>query len=266
MDEDGFLVVRAALDQETVARATEAVDRLAHAFLNKPVVLDRPEYNQLDLRPGLLREEALFELVANSLDGSPRGSIDGPQYSPPFHGDHLQAARESGLAVVPSRMASGHPHGSRPGTRGPAAGRDQDLLLPDRFSLDRCGMTLMARKTHLREEPLAIPKGQVDPSGVEVCDLRLDAGDAAVLREPNLPHRGAESEHPHVEGSDVRVRVSLDEAGGVPGEPRPCSCLPRPIPSRGNCSEDTATSIPRRGRCSDGPIGMQSRRRPYLGP
>ena len=39
------------------------------------------------------------------------------------------------------------------------------------FHSTRCGMTLMARKTHLREEPLAIPKGGVDPSDVEVCDL-----------------------------------------------------------------------------------------------
>ena len=46
------------------------------------------------------------------------------------------------------------------------------------FRADRCGMTLMARGTHTREEPLTIPKGKVDPSGVEVCDLRLDAGDA----------------------------------------------------------------------------------------
>ena len=50
IDEDGFLVVPAALDREMVARAIESVDRLAHAFLNKPVVVDRPEYNQLDLR------------------------------------------------------------------------------------------------------------------------------------------------------------------------------------------------------------------------
>ena len=65
MDDDGFLVVPGALDREMVARANEAVDRLAHAFLNKSVVVDRPEYNQLDLRPGLLREEALLELVTN---------------------------------------------------------------------------------------------------------------------------------------------------------------------------------------------------------
>jgi hypothetical protein len=36
----------------------------------------------------------------------------------------------------------------------------------------------MARGTHLRQEPLAIPKGRVDPSDVEFYDLQLDAGDA----------------------------------------------------------------------------------------
>ena len=64
-DEDGFLVVPKALPAETVGRLIEAGDRLAESFLNKPKLLDRPEYNHIDLRPGLLREEALFDLVAN---------------------------------------------------------------------------------------------------------------------------------------------------------------------------------------------------------
>ena len=136
MDEDGFLVVRAALDRETVARAIDAVDRLAHSFLNKPVVLDRPEYNQLDLRPGLLRDEALFRAGVQFVDRPPRGSIDGPQYSSPFHSDYLQKARESELAGFSSRVASGYSNCSRSGTRGAAAGRHQNLLLSDRFSLD----------------------------------------------------------------------------------------------------------------------------------
>jgi ectoine hydroxylase-related dioxygenase (phytanoyl-CoA dioxygenase family) len=39
-------------------------------------------------------------------------------------------------------------------------------------------MTLMARGTHRRTEPLKIPKGAVDPLDVEVKDLQLNAGDA----------------------------------------------------------------------------------------
>jgi ectoine hydroxylase-related dioxygenase (phytanoyl-CoA dioxygenase family) len=51
-------------------------------------------------------------------------------------------------------------------------------------------MTLMARKTHLRGEPLAIRKGEVDPSDVEVCDVLLDAGDA-MLFENRIFHTAA---------------------------------------------------------------------------
>ena len=54
----------------------------------------------------------------------------------------------------------------------------------------------MARGTHLRQEPLAIPKGQVDPGDVEVYDLQLDAGDALFFENrifhtaaPNLSDR-----------------------------------------------------------------------------
>ena len=54
----------------------------------------------------------------------------------------------------------------------------------------------MARGTHLRQEPLAIPKGQEDPSDVEFYDLQLDAGDALFFENrifhtaaPNLSDR-----------------------------------------------------------------------------
>ena len=62
-DDDGFLVVKKVLNQATVGRLLEAGDRLAHAFLHKPTVIDRTEYNHLDLRPGLLEEQAMVDLV-----------------------------------------------------------------------------------------------------------------------------------------------------------------------------------------------------------
>ena len=58
------------------------------------------------------------------------------------------------------------------------------------FRSDASGMTLMARKTHLRPGPLVIRQGQVDPEGVEVCDLRLDAGDV-LLFENRIFHTAA---------------------------------------------------------------------------
>jgi ectoine hydroxylase-related dioxygenase (phytanoyl-CoA dioxygenase family) len=190
MDEDGFLVVRAALDRATVARAREAVDRLAQAFLNKPVVLDRPEYNQLDLRPGLLREEALYALVAHSSTVPLVVQLLGtnihlhstaiiakrpenpnlPAFRRGWHRD-IRIARDLGHAGLPR------------------VGIKVCYCLTD-FHSTRCGMTLMARKTHLRGEPLAIRKGEVDPSDVEVCDVQLDAGDA-MLFENRIFHTAA---------------------------------------------------------------------------
>jgi ectoine hydroxylase-related dioxygenase (phytanoyl-CoA dioxygenase family) len=48
----------------------------------------------------------------------------------------------------------------------------------------------MARGTHLRQEPLAILEGQVDPGDVEVYDLQLDAGDALFF-ESRIFHTAA---------------------------------------------------------------------------
>src|ERR1044072_9270243 len=64
--EDGYLVVRKALDQETVDRLLAEADRLAAPFLYKPEIAGKPEYNHLDLRRGLLKERTLLALVANS--------------------------------------------------------------------------------------------------------------------------------------------------------------------------------------------------------
>src|SRR5580765_2359321 len=64
--EDGFLVVPAALDRDAVKSLLAEADRLAEAFLGKPVIAGKPEYNHLDLRRGLLKHKALFALVSNS--------------------------------------------------------------------------------------------------------------------------------------------------------------------------------------------------------
>jgi hypothetical protein len=63
--EDGFLVIPTALSKERVEALVEASDRLAQPLLQRPPLTGRPEFNHLDLRPGLLKEEALFKLVDN---------------------------------------------------------------------------------------------------------------------------------------------------------------------------------------------------------
>ena len=65
-DADGFLVVRNALQPQTVNRLLEAGDRFGDPFLKKAAVLNKPWHNDLDLRPGLLEDEAFLALVSQS--------------------------------------------------------------------------------------------------------------------------------------------------------------------------------------------------------
>jgi Phytanoyl-CoA dioxygenase (PhyH) len=189
-DEDGFLVVPNALPAETVGQLTEAADRLAKSFFDKPLLSDRPEYNHLDLRPGILREEALLALVTNAATVplvvqllSPNihlhstaliykrpESPDAPAFRRGWHRD-IRIPRDMGHAGLP------------------LVGIKVCYCLTD-FHRSDSGMTLMARGTHLRTTPLAIAKGQVDPCGVEVCDLRMNSGDA-LLFENRIFHTAA---------------------------------------------------------------------------
>ena len=60
MDADGFLVIPQAIDPETVARVTEAGDRLMEPFM------DDPESVYLQRRDGIVQEAAFDPLVSNS--------------------------------------------------------------------------------------------------------------------------------------------------------------------------------------------------------
>ena len=176
--DDGFLVVPNALDRETVERLLNETDRLAEAFLRKPVVEGKPEYNHLDLRRGLLREKALFALVTNSTTVPLVVQLLGPNIH--LHSTSIIYKRpETRDAPVfrrgwhrDIRMARDLGHQGLP-----LAGVKICYCLTD-FEQPNSGMTLMARGTHLRAEPLPIPKGRVDPIDAEVCDLQLKAGDA----------------------------------------------------------------------------------------
>ena len=187
---DGFLVVPNALDRETVDRVSSEADALAEPFLGKPVIADKPEYNHLDLRRGLLKKKTLYSLVSHSATVSlivqllgPNIHLhsttviykrpenpDAPSFRRGWHRD-IRMARDLGLE------------------RFPLAGIKVCYCLTDFLEPDS-GMTLMARGTHLRDEPLGIPKGEIDPVDAEVCDLKLKAGDA-LLFEHRVFHTAA---------------------------------------------------------------------------
>jgi ectoine hydroxylase-related dioxygenase (phytanoyl-CoA dioxygenase family) len=189
-EEDGFLVVRDALDAEAVARLAAAGDRRARAFLDKPELRGRAEYNHLDLRPGLLEDEAMLWLVAGSRAVPLVVQLLGPNIQ--LHSTALIYKRPEDPDAPPfrrgwhrdARMARDLGHGGLPLT-----GLKVCYCLTD-FQRPDSGMTLFARGSHLKTEALVIPKGEVDPRDAEVCDLRLNAGDA-VLFENRIFHTAA---------------------------------------------------------------------------
>jgi hypothetical protein len=195
-DEDGFLVVRKALDTDLVSRLIEEGDQLAQSFLRKPEVPHKPEYNHIDLRQGLLRQPTLRALVTQSSTVPLVVQLLSPNIH--LHSTTLIYKRPSRPQVSAFRRGW-HRDIRIPRDLGneslPRVGIKICYCLTD-FHEDNCGMTLMARGTHLRSEPLAIAKGAVDPLGVEVCDLKLNAGDALFFENrifhtaaPNLSDR-----------------------------------------------------------------------------
>lgn len=188
-DEEGFLVVRNALAAETVDRLIEEGDRLAHAFLNKPQVQGRPEYNHLDLRPGLLKEQALSQLVTNSTTVPLVVQL----LSPNIHLHSTALIYKRPTPEAPAFRRGWHRDIRIPRDLGhqslPRVGIKICYCLTD-FPEPNSGMTVLAPKTHLRKEPLTLRKGEVDPEGVEVADLKLNAGDA-FLFENRIFHTAA---------------------------------------------------------------------------
>jgi ectoine hydroxylase len=186
-NEDGFLVVPNALAKEAVDRVVEAGDRLAEPLLRRPEMTGRPEYNHLDLRPGLLREEPLFDLVDNSSTVPLVVQLLSPNIH--LHSTTLIYKRPE-APDAPTFRRGWHRDIRIPRDLGheslPLVGIKICYCLTD-FHQPNSGMTLLARGSHLRTSALALPKGEVDPADAEVCDLKMNAGDA-VLFENRLFH------------------------------------------------------------------------------
>jgi ectoine hydroxylase-related dioxygenase (phytanoyl-CoA dioxygenase family) len=177
-DKDGFLVVRNALDRGTVDALVEAADRVADIFLRKHEIPSKPEHNHMDWRPGVLREKALQDLVARA----PMVPLIVQLLSPNIHlhSTSVLYKKPSDPSAAPFRRGW-HRDIRIPKDLGhqalPRVGIKVCYCLTD-FPTASSGMTLLGRSTHLRTEPLVIPKGGVDPKDIELCDLTMSAGDA----------------------------------------------------------------------------------------
>ena len=176
--DDGYLVIPDALDRDTVDNLVAEGDQLCAPFLNKPELAGKPEYNHLDLRRGLLKHKALLALVTNSTTVPLVVQLLSPNIH--LHSTTIIYKRPE-TPDAPSFRRGWHRDIRIPKDLGheklPLVGIKVCYCLTD-FRQPNCGMTLMARGTHLRTTPLQLRKGDVDPVGVEVKDLRLNAGDA----------------------------------------------------------------------------------------
>ena len=185
---DGFLMVPQAIDAATVACLTRAGDRLLQSFLDDPAEI------QMQLRQGVVEEEAFDQLVSNSATVplvvqllSPNIQLHSasliykkpqdPHTTAPRRGWH----RDIGIAEDLGQAGL------------PRLGVKVCYCLTD-FAEPNSGMTMMARGTHRNEMPLAIPVGAVDPP--TVVDPLLRAGDAILFENrtfhtaaPNLSQR-----------------------------------------------------------------------------
>jgi len=185
---DGFLMVPQAIDAATVAFLTKASDRLMKSFLDDPAEI------QMQLRQGVVQEEAFDQLVSNSATVPLVVQLLSPNI-------HLHSA-----SVIYKKPQDPHTTKARRGWHRdigiaedlgqaglPRIGVKVCYCLTD-FAGPNSGMTMMARGTHLNETPLAIPTGAVDPP--TVVDPLLRAGDAILFENrtfhtaaPNLSQR-----------------------------------------------------------------------------
>lgn len=189
-DEDGFLVIRNALDKNTVDALIEAGDRMAGGFLDKPAVAHRTNYNHLDLRPGLLREKAFLSLVSQSSTVPLIVQLLSPNVH--LHSTAMIYKRYAGDNGTPFRIGW-HRDIRIPRDLGhsalPRVGIKVCYCLTD-FPTRDSGMTLFARGSHKNTEPLPLRKGEVDPDNVDVVDMQLNAGDAFIF-ENRIFHTAA---------------------------------------------------------------------------
>src|SRR5207253_5899682 len=141
---------RRALDSAAVSRLVESGDKLARSFLDKPPLPGRPEYNMLDLRPGLLAQKPFFDLVSHSATVPLVVQLLSPNIH--LHSTALIYKRPEDPNGPPFRRGW-HRDIRIPRDLGhqslPRVGIKICYCLTD-FHQPECGMTLMARGSHLR--------------------------------------------------------------------------------------------------------------------
>ena len=180
-DDNGYLVVPAALTAREVAQLTAVCDRMIDDF-ERP-----PDQCYVQRRPGIVEESAFHPLLAHSSTLplvvqllSPNIHLHTTAIIYKFPQDEAAGMERGWHRDIGMTEDLGHERILR-------AGIKVGYCLTD-FPAPRSGFTLFAPGSQRLPTPLPIPKGAVDPDGaVELC---LSAG-AAFLFENRVFHTSA---------------------------------------------------------------------------
>ncbi len=186
-EENGYLIVRAAIDNGTIDRLTETGDRLMESFEYHGYYAHR--------RYGLVQEPAFADLATQSravplilqLLGTnihiTNTALIYKHPQAPEKPDNRNWHRDVGV-----HLDVGH-------ERCPRVGLKVGYCLTD-FSVPNSGATWFIRRSHKLGEPLRIPEGEIDPPAYDEPLLR--AGDAFLF----------ESRIYHAAGLNFRENIS----------------------------------------------------------
>jgi ectoine hydroxylase-related dioxygenase (phytanoyl-CoA dioxygenase family) len=189
-EEDGLLIVRGALDPDTVARLIEAGDRLCAT--DRTENRYRTDDGQYDgFRNCIAMDDAFLPLLTNAGTVPLLVQLLGPNihlitshliHKSPNPADTPRTRRVPGWHrdVAGTVQDLGHAHIPRLEVK--CAYYLSDLTAPD------SGATLFSPGSHLLKQRLRIPEGRPDPENV--LELRLAPGDA-VFFENRTWHAGA---------------------------------------------------------------------------
>ena len=189
-DQEGYLIVRQAIEEETIVRLTAAGDRLIHSNL----IINRQQ-----------REDGRYDGFRNciTLDDSFIPLISHPRILP-----LVVQLLGANLQLMTSHLIYKSPEipGTPPSCRSPGWHRDYYQAMNDlgHYSIPRIvlkcayyltdlsqpnsGVTMVAPGSNQLKEPMEIPEGQVDP--VNVVEPSIYPGDCLIF-ENRTWHAGA---------------------------------------------------------------------------
>jgi hypothetical protein len=207
-DNNGYLIVRNALDQETVARLVKAGDRLIDSDLKTNGQYDgfRNTITLEDTFIPLIDHERILptvvqllgahlHVITSHLINKKPDEPDSPLTTrlPGWHRDYAQATRDMGTVAIPRLLVK------------------CAYYLTDLSEKNR-GVTMVTPGSHLLTEKPEIPEGEADPIGA--VEPSINPGDCLIFENrtyhAGAAHRGADPRRAIMIGYGYRWVVPMD--------------------------------------------------------